>query len=878
MNCTISDCATCSSADVCGVCNTNFTLVATNNSCVPNCGINWCVDCSGNTCNTCLDNFVLFGTAACMQLCDIENCDTCAGTGLQQCETCATGYVQTTDKTGCVVCSVPNCVTCNIKGGCDVCQGNLEYQSGQCLTCEVDNCMTCSANNVCAQTGCFPGYSINPTPTGVSDQCIVCNNPCLTCFANGSCQTCALPYSQVTLTQGNSCFLCADPNCVTCSSNQAGACTQCRARYSLAAGACESNCATGCSSCVNSTFCNTCNSAYYYMGDNNTCVQCPNAPNCIQCNSSVPEMCLQCSPGYWTNSNGTCVACPAYCAQCTSATFCTQLLQPMGYVLVATSMTSNVVAACDPGCSTCSASNPQECTDCMSGYYLMSATFSYCLPCTFSSSCETCSTTNPGICLTCFPGFYLNSSSICVMCTFPCVACSGQNATQCSACAQGYVLTVSNNTCIQSNSSSLSNFGTVIENCANSVLTTATNGSNSLTCKLCDRGYALTTAGCAPCSQGCLVCNPNTLTSCTSCMTAYYLNTNNTCTACAANCMICSAFNGCMACANYYVLNQNFVCQMPCNAPCSTCSATNPSLCSGCIAGYSLVNGQCIASTSCNGQATCLACPFGSSVVAANSNLQFNQTCVNCTASSNCARCNVTNPAQCYSCLAGWYLNNTVCAACSTGCAVCLSARMCTMCSAGYVPVQVGSLGTTTVTAAFYKLVSCTPCTDNCATCIGSTSTCTSCVGGFTFKGGVCVSNFNFVISTTLGVTLAVFQNNYVSFINQIASAASVKAKDILVLSIVSGSVTVNMQVNAPGGQNSNAATTAQNNLNSLLSQGNTIANMGVTASSITTAGGSSSDDDNSGLSTQTIIILAVVIPVGTLRTYLFIQSSLLLS
>ena len=120
--------------------------------------------------------------------------------------------------TACVICNVANCVSCNAQGGCDVCSGTLQFQSGQCLTCMVDNCMTCSAENVCAQGGCFAGYYNNPTPTATSNQCIVCSDPCSTCFSDSTCQTCDMPYSQVTLTQGQSCFLCADPHCTSCSS------------------------------------------------------------------------------------------------------------------------------------------------------------------------------------------------------------------------------------------------------------------------------------------------------------------------------------------------------------------------------------------------------------------------------------------------------------------------------------------------------------------------------------------------------------------------------------------------------------------------------------------------------------------------------------
>lgn len=424
-----------------------------------------------------------------------------------------------------------------------------------------------------------------------------------------------------------------------------------------------------------------------------------------------------------------------------------------------------------------------------------------------------------------------------------------------------------NSTCILSSSASLSSFGLTIENCANSQLTTATNGSNTLACNLCNQGYAPTTGGCAPCTMGCRVCNPNSLVTCTTCMAGYYLNATNVCVACASNCQVCSPFGNCLSCANYYVLNQNFVCQLPCMTPCATCSATNPNQCVSCLIGYSLVSGQCSPSTSCNPSANCLACPYGTTVTTSSTKVRLNQTCVACSPASNCARCNLTSPAQCYSCDFGMYLASTVCQACTSSCASCISLNMCTMCATGFLPQQTGGLLGNSATG----LVNCTTCTSNCATCLSSASTCTSCNSGFKFSAGICVSTFSFRVTVILGVSLPVFSNNYLNFLNQIASAASVTTKNILILSITEGSVNVAMQVNSPSSSGSNAATTAQNNLNNLLVQGANVANMGITSSSVTTDDSSPSDDDG-GLSTRTIIILAVVIPVGILRTYPSIQ------
>lgn len=207
---------------------------------------------------------------------------------------------------------------------------------------------------------------------------------------------------------------------------------------------------------------------------NNECAVCPNAPACKQCNGTNPEQCLVCYTGYYLKGN-TCQACPGYCASCTSSGWCQRLETFIGnvYALMPLSATVNVPTICDPGCGYCSHSNSEMCISCIDGYYMMNA---YCLPCAASSFCASCSKTNSAICLSCFAGFYLNSSSICVMCTFPCTACINQKATMCSACAVGYVYSSSNNTCIDATSTTFSNFGTDLENCINSELSIATGG------------------------------------------------------------------------------------------------------------------------------------------------------------------------------------------------------------------------------------------------------------------------------------------------------------------------------------------------------------------------------------------------------------------
>jgi len=173
--------------------------------------------------------------------------------------------------------------------------------------------------------------------------------------------------------------------------------------------------------------------------------------------------------------------------------------------------------------------------------------------------------------------------------------------------------------------------------------------------------------------------------------------------------------------------------------------------------------------------------------------------------------------------------------------------------------------------AAFYPQT-CVACASPCAACFGDIYSCLACINSnYTLQGDVCISNFNYLVSIVFNVDLNIFQNNYLNFMNQIASAAGVSINDISVISIVSGSVTINMAITSPNPPGSQGAINAQNNLNNLIQQGSTVNNMLITSSSVTPQGGSNNPDNSGGLSTTDIILMAVLIPVGVLRTYKFI-------
>ena len=93
-------------------------------------------------------------------------------------------------------------------------------------------------------------------------------------------------------------------------------------------GKCSSACPSAlCSSCNpnNTKICTMCIQGYYVNLTSNTCFQCNAAPACIQCLQTNPSICLLCNSGFYITRDNTCVSCPSYCSQCTSATNCVAL-------------------------------------------------------------------------------------------------------------------------------------------------------------------------------------------------------------------------------------------------------------------------------------------------------------------------------------------------------------------------------------------------------------------------------------------------------------------------------------------------------------------------------------------------------------------------
>jgi hypothetical protein len=115
----------------------------------------------------------------------------------------------------------------------------------------------------------------------------------------------------------------------------------------------------------------------------------------------------------------------------------------------------------------------------------------------------------------------------------------------------------------------------------------------------------------------------------------------------------------------------------------------------------------------------------------------------------------------------------------------------------------------------------------------------------------------------------AVFNQNYLGFLNAAATAMQASVNVVTVLSIVYGSVTITMLISSTNAPGTSAAITQQQNLQAALS--GTVAGMQVTATTITTnggengGGGGNNSNPNTGLSKTSIIIIAVFAPIVTI-------------
>lgn len=471
------------------------------------------------------------------------------------------------------------------------------------------------------------------------------------------------------------------------------------------------------------------------------CSQANSASSCTVCSVSDSRAlsgtsCL-CNHGYYDNGVAVCAPCNYRCLTCTSGTLTSCISCSSTLFRTFNAVTSECL--CNTGyyenntCMACQ-TNSVACTSC--SFNTSTSTFK-CLTCDSSLFRTLESVLSKCVCQT---GYYEDSSLTCKSCSVGCLACSYNGVN--SICT----------TCDSSLSRSMA--------------------TGNLSC-YCILGYYQNANGtCSICPVGCLSCSFNgTVPICSSCnsflnrtmdssntscpcLSAYYLELNDTCKPCQLGCLACS-YNGsnpiCSSCdsslsriigagnlscdcqAGYYQ-DANITCSV-CPIGCISCTFNGATpICASCNSvlnrtmGSGNISCPCLSAYYQGLNDTCKPCTVGCLVCSFNGT---NSLCISCDGSMN--RVIGTANLSC-DCQIGFYLNaNGTCSACPTGCLSCSfngTTPICASCNSPNRTMGSGNISCPCLSAFYEDATStCQPCQLGCLTCalVSSTVTCSFC-------------------------------------------------------------------------------------------------------------------------------------------------------
>lgn len=436
-----------------------------------------------------------------------------------------------------------------------------------------------------------------------------------------------------------------------------------------------------------------CPSGYYFA--NNTC----NIISISNCSVSdnAGLNCFQCLDGYLLQNNicyyvGGCLW-PSFITGCS---LCIQ-----GYVL-------NGFICISLNCQNIYPNN--TCQSCLSGYNLVNGTC--------QRNIYKCSNLDIfGNCLQCVANFGLKNGR-CVA-----IGCNAYDPTTfvCLSCGANYTWNPTQETC---------DVKITIPNCF--------TAANSSFCSLCNNGYVQLSGVCYQQITWC-VNYANQTGLCSQCSPGYYVNSAGQCAPLPANCLQSDPNGQCLSCLNGYRVSKG-IC-LP-NIP--NCQAFDPSTgaCKQCISQYYYNSqGQCLPlpafCTAANTSGACTACISGYSIAGS--------VCV--ITIVNCQIYNQNNPAYCYQCISGYYLNAAYsCAILPPNCLNANSLGVCLSCAFNYT--LVGSI--------------CVIAIPNCVNYVQtSTSTrCSQCTSGYTLTPDYACSQLPlYCLSGSNGVCINCMQN-----------------------------------------------------------------------------------------------------------------------
>jgi hypothetical protein len=129
------------------------------------------------------------------------------------------------------------------------------------------------------------------------------------------------------------------------------------------------------------------------------------------------------------------------------------------------------------------------------------------------------------------------------------------------------------------------------------------------------------------------------------------------------------------------------------------------------------------------------------------------------------------------------------------------------------------------------------------------------------------VSNFNFGGSIVFNVDPSTFVSNYYNFLTNVANSVNQLVNTITINNIVYGSATVNFAVSTPYAFGSVEAQNQQTSLQNLITSQN-IAGMTVTTSNLILNGAPSNNNNGNTGTSNTVLIVAIVVPIASLGIF----------
>jgi hypothetical protein len=370
---------------------------------------------------------------------------------------------------------------------------------------------------------------------------------------------------------------------------------------------------------------------------------------------------------------------------------------------------------------------------CPNGYYANSTLCVICSPpclyCKDAVNCTKCTATTylyGMACLTtCPPTFFGNSSNICDSCVPPCFNCT--SATACTSCALDFL---SNSSCVPASSCPAGTYGdTGSKTCAPCSSPCSTCFSANTNCTSCAIGFVLYQNTC-----------PN------QCPSTYYNNTNQ-CLACGTPCGNCTSSTACLSCLTNFLSGSS--CVLASSCPVGTFPENATRTCTSCPVGCS----NCISASNCSGctsvyfffNFTCLiSCP-NTTFLSTGSNCVPCSGCQTCqgsaTSCTNCVLPLLLSGSSCVSiCSSGTYSNGVSCVVCSPVCSSCTnSSTSCTTCPSNLF--LSGTSCTSVCPTGTFQDVStgnCSTCSPSCFTCSSLSTICTGCPSSLVLYQGGC--------------------------------------------------------------------------------------------------------------------------------------------